>query len=44
MNLEQCFVVSEENATKEFKEVKIEFLSSSDFFGRIIVYKLELMS
>ena len=40
INLEQVFELESEGA---FSKMKLQFLSSTDFFGRIIVYDLKLL-
>lgn len=42
-NHEQILTLSETSKLREFSAVKLEFTSSTDFFGRVILYKLELI-
>ena len=44
INLEQEFDISEEGRSKKFTALKLEFPSSSDFYGRIVIYELKLMA
>ena len=42
-NLEQTFILEEKNQNLAFSTLKLEFPKASDLFGRVILYKLDLL-
>jgi hypothetical protein len=43
INAEQFFDLSLHITGQAFETVKLEFISSSDFYGRVLLYSLELL-
>jgi hypothetical protein len=43
-NFEQTLQLREESQNTKFSNLKLEFVKASDLFGRIILYKLELLN